>query len=146
MWKRTIGVVGVAVTAAGVAACGTGEDYSRPGEVVPVGQATRTLTKTEALERASELLNDRVVEGDADGAWEYYSKRCQDIIGGVEIYKMMLNVKYAERKPHIADRTVEVDGSSGQVVSMDTDPSAPAWSVKPRTWTYIDDRWQFDNC
>lgn len=146
MWKRTIGVIGTTVAALGLASCGNGVSYDRPGEVTPVGQATREVTKTQALEHASELLNDRILAGDADGAWKHYSKRCRDIIGSIEIYKMMLDVKYSERQPEIVDRTVKVEGSSGQVVSLDADPNAPSWSAKPRTWTYIDDRWQYDNC
>ena len=33
-----------------------------------------------------------------------------------------------------------------QVVSIDDDPNAPASAMNPRTWTFIDGRWQFDSC
>jgi hypothetical protein len=37
------------------------------------------------------------------------------------------------------------NGSSLQVVSIDDDKNAPASALTPRTWTFIDRRWQFDN-
>jgi hypothetical protein len=50
------------------------------------------------------------------------------------------------RKPQYSGVTVRVNGSSGQVVSIDDDPNAPASAMNPRAWTFIDGRWQFDNC
>jgi serine/threonine protein kinase, bacterial len=31
-------------------------------------------------------------------------------------------------------------------MSIDDDPNAPASALTPRTGTFIDGRWQFDNC
>jgi hypothetical protein len=58
----------------------------------------------------------------------------------------MLELFYAGRTPNYTGWTVRVNGSSGQVVTVDADPSAPASAMNPRTWTLIDGRWQFDNC
>jgi hypothetical protein len=68
------------------------------------------------------------------------------LAGSVEAYGALLDAFYAGRTPNYTDWTVRVNGSSGQVVTVDSDPSAPASSMTPRTWTFIDGRWQFDNC
>ncbi len=68
------------------------------------------------------------------------------MFGSVETYELMMEVNYEGRNPDVESVTVRVNGSSAQVVTVDNDPAAPADSMNPRTWTFIDDRWQFDNC
>ena len=79
-------------------------------------------------------------------AWAHDSQRCKDKIGGLESYSNMLDVFFAGRTPQYVSANAKVSSSSAQVVSMDKDPSAPAAAMQPRTWTFIDGRWQFDNC
>ncbi|UPK65304.1 hypothetical protein MYP14_08310 [Rhodococcus pyridinivorans] len=83
---------------------------------------------------------------DAGAAWTTYSQRCKDIFGSPEVFEMMLEANYKDRNPDIREVTVKVNGSSGQVVTVDEDPAATADSMKPRTWTFIDGRWQYDSC
>lgn len=64
----------------------------------------------------------------------------------VERYRALMEVNFEGRTPQVESITAKVNGSSGQVVTVDTDPNAPADSMNPRTWTFIDGRWQFDNC
>jgi serine/threonine protein kinase, bacterial len=66
------------------------------------------------------------------------------IIGDVDSYKLFLEAFFDGRNPQYSDVTVRVNGSSGQVVSIDNDPNARS-AMNPRTWTFIDGRWQFDN-
>ncbi|MCB8909407.1 hypothetical protein KUG88_04565 [Rhodococcus rhodochrous] len=82
----------------------------------------------------------------AEAAWATYSQRCKDIFGSPEVFEMMLEANYQDRNPDIREVTVKVNGSSGQVVTVDEDPAATADSMKPRTWTFIDGRWQYDSC
>ncbi|MGF7124536.1 hypothetical protein [Rhodococcus sp. BE178] len=98
------------------------------------------------LRDAAEALDLAAAAKDADTAWDFYSQRCQAEIGDVESYRRLLDAFYAGREPRPTSWTVRVIGSSGQVVTVDADPNAPAHAMEPRTWTLIDDRWQFDNC
>lgn len=79
-------------------------------------------------------------------AWEYYSQRCKDQIGTLENYSTMLDEFFKGRAPQFESVTANVRGSSAQVASIDKDPNAPASAMLPRTWTFIDGTWQFDNC
>jgi len=85
-------------------------------------------------------------QGRAAEAYKFYSQRCKAIIGDLEAYKAELDAFFAGRNPQYTSATAQVNGSSGHVVSVDEDPSAPASAMNPRTWTFIDGRWQFDNC
>ncbi|MGB3485961.1 MAG: hypothetical protein WBB07_27540 [Mycobacterium sp.] len=79
-------------------------------------------------------------------AWEFYSARCQAAIGDLTQYAAVLDEFFRGRNPNYESATAVVAGSSGKVISVDTDPSAPDSASLPRTWTFIDGRWQFDNC
>ncbi|MFT4043181.1 MAG: hypothetical protein QM673_08470 [Gordonia sp. (in: high G+C Gram-positive bacteria)] len=100
----------------------------------------------EALESAAHQLDLFASEGNAEAAYGFYSQRCKNIIGSIDSYKSFLNVWRYGRNPRYTGVTSRVNGSSAQVVSIDEDPSAPADAMNPRTWTFIDGRWQFDNC
>lgn len=111
----------------------------------PVEPAPQPTPEDELREAAAQV-DHLASSGDAAGAWEFYSQRCKNEIGSLEVYKAMLDMHYEGRTPNYTGWTVKVSGSSGQVVTVDSDPTAPADSMEPRTWTYIDGRWQFDNC
>jgi serine/threonine protein kinase, bacterial len=100
----------------------------------------------EALEAAAHQLDVLASQGKAADAYEFYSQRCKNIIGDLDSYRAELDVFFEGRNPQYSSATAKVNGSSGQVVSIDDDPSAPASAMNPRTWTFIDGRWQFDNC
>lgn len=100
----------------------------------------------EALEDRAHQLDLLASKGDAAAAWQFYSQRCKNIIGNLDSYKAFLTQWREGRNPQYGGVTVKVNGSSAQVVSVDNDPNAPASSMEPRTWTFIDGQWQFDNC
>jgi serine/threonine-protein kinase len=100
----------------------------------------------EALEIKAHELDIVASQGDAAAAYEFYSRRCKDTIGDLDSYKAFLVAWREGRKPQYSGVTVKVNGSSAQVVSIDNDPNAPASTMNPRTWTFIDGSWQFDNC
>lgn len=100
----------------------------------------------EALEAAAHRLDMLAAQGDAAGAYALYSQRCKLIIGNLEDFRSILEIFFKDRNPKYVSATANINGSHGQVVSIDEDPSAPADSMNPRTWTFIDGRWQFDNC
>lgn len=104
-------------------------------------------TPEDEVRVAAEGLSAALEANDATGAWGYYSQRCKALMGdSVEQYRAMMDIQYSDRNPQVESHTVRVNGSSAQVVTVDSDPAAPADSMNPRTWTFIDDRWQFDNC
>jgi len=100
----------------------------------------------EALESAGHRLDVLAATRQDAQAWEYYSARCQAEIGNLTQYSAVLDEFFRGRAPNYVSATAIVNGSSGKVISVDTDPSAPASASLPRTWTFIDGRWQFDNC
>ncbi|WP_200171098.1 hypothetical protein [Tomitella cavernea] len=109
-------------------------------------QDSGASTREEELIRSAEDLDHLAADGEAEAAWAYYSQRCKDLIGGLSSYRALLNHIFKDRTPEYGGVTVRIDGSSAQVVTVDNSPTAPAGSMDPRTWTYIDGRWQFDNC
>lgn len=100
----------------------------------------------DALRRSAEQLDRLASKRDDAGAWDYYSQRCKAKVGSLASYSAVLDLHYSGRTPNYTDWKVTVDGSHGEVVTIDSDPSAPPSSFAPRTWTLIDNRWQFDNC
>ena len=112
----------------------------------PAPPAASTESSEDQLRAAAEALDRSATARDDETAWSFYSQRCKNEIGSIEAYGQVLDAFYAVRTPNYTDWTVRVNGSSGQVVTVDADPSAPASAMNPRTWTFIDGRWQFDNC
>jgi serine/threonine-protein kinase len=108
--------------------------------------ASQIQPSREAVERSAHELDVLASNRQDSKAWEFYSQRCKNIIGSLENYSRELDLFFRGRSPHYESATARVNGSSAQVVSIDNDPSAPASAMQPRTWTFIDGRWQFDNC
>jgi serine/threonine-protein kinase len=100
----------------------------------------------EAVERSAHELDVLAASRQDAKAWAYYSQRCKDKIGSLNNYSNLLDVFFKGRTPKYESATARVNETSAQVVSIDKDPSAPASAMQPRTWTFIDGRWQFDNC
>ena len=101
----------------------------------------------ETLETRAHQLDLLASQGDAAAAYNFYSQRCKNIIGDLDSYKAVLTEWLRGRSPQYSNNvTAKVNGSSAQVVSIDSDPNAPANAMTPRTWTFIDGQWQFDNC
>lgn len=141
-----------------LAGCSTGSNDSPSTPVATQPSSTEISPETPGSEAlaptpedevrvAAEGLSAALEANDATGAWGYYSQRCKALMGdSVEQYRAMMDIQYSDRNPQVESHTVRVNGSSAQVVTVDPDPAAPADSMNPRTWTFIDDRWQFDNC
>jgi serine/threonine-protein kinase len=115
------------------------------GAITPSNTAPAANSK-EALEARAHELDILASQGNAAAAYAFYSRRCRNIIGDLEEYKAFLASWLDGRQPQYTGVTSKVNGSSAQVVSMDNDPSAPVSTMNPRTWTFIDSDWQFDNC
>ncbi len=132
----------------GVSGCSS-TDSATKTETPAAAPATTTTpapNSKEALEERAHQLDLLATKGDAVAAWEFYSQRCKNIIGNLDSYKLFLDQWRKGRNPQYGGVTVKINGSSAQVVSVDNDPNAPASSMQPRTWTFIDGQWQFDNC
>ncbi|WP_138997627.1 hypothetical protein [Rhodococcus zopfii] len=138
---RYVSFVGIGLVLAG---CASGE--AAPTVVRELSVTAAGGSAEDAVREAALALSAALEAGDAESAWAYYSQRCRDMFGSVETYELMMEVNYEGRNPDVESVTVRVNGSSAQVVTVDNDPAAPADSMNPRTWTFIDDRWQFDNC
>lgn len=108
--------------------------------------ATPDPRSKEALEFVGHRLDVLAATRQDAQAWELYSARCQAEIGNLTRYSAVLDEFFRGRTPNYESATAIVNGSSGKVISVDSDPSAPASASLPRTWTFIDGRWQFDNC
>lgn len=142
-----------------VAGCSNGADADPSpagrGAAVSAENSSQTVTaptgpaapsRGDRLIAAATDLNHRAANGDYRKAWQYYSQRCKNIIGGLESYGYQMDYLFKDRDPEWAGVTVRINGSSAQVVSVDKSATAPAGAMDPRTWTFIDGRWQFDNC
>lgn len=148
-----IGAVALAAAAV-LTACSS--DFEEPKAVLVPDGSTSATTNTVAdapasspedqLRETAKDLELGIIGGDAARAWSHYSQRCKNAIGDLDIYRSMMEVFYKDRNPQPTKWIARVNGSSGQVVTVDADPDAPAHSMEPRTWTFIDGRWQFDNC
>jgi serine/threonine protein kinase, bacterial len=129
-----------------VAGCSPTQPADVSASVISSQVAAVAPNSKEALEQAAHQLDVLASQAQAAEAYEFYSQRCKGIIGDLDSYKSFLAVWLEGRNPQYSGVTVKVNDSSGQVVSIDNDPNAPATSMDPRTWTFIDGRWQFDNC
>ncbi len=137
----------LAITAAFLAGCGsTTKTATETAVEKPSATAAPAANSKEALEIRAHQLDVLASQGDANAAYRFYSRRCKNIIGNLDSYKAFLTEWLKGRNPQYLDVTVKVNGSSGQVVSIDNDPNYPPSSMDPRTWTFIDGEWQFDNC
>lgn len=143
------------ITAAAVALAGCSPmentDIATTSTSAPESAGAATTVKPdprseEALELAAHRLDVLAATRQDAQAWEYYSARCQAEIGNLTQYSAVLDEFFRGRAPNYESATAVVNGSSGKVISVDSDPSAPASASLPRTWTFIDGRWQFDNC
>ncbi|TQC41781.1 hypothetical protein EEB14_52695 [Rhodococcus sp. WS4] len=143
---KTLSVVGAAVAVLSVSACSSSAGDSPPVTAPVSATPAVAADQKTALRDSAEQLDKLAASGDAEAAYEFYSQRCKGKIGTIDTYKILLDLHYKDRDPQPTDWTVKVNGSSGQVVTVDADPNAPADAMNPRTWTYIDGRWQFDNC
>jgi hypothetical protein len=132
-------VVGLFVVPLAVVGCSSGANSES------AGSQPRPQSK-EAVERSAHELDAIAASRQDAKAWAYYSQRCKDKIGSLENYSNLLDVFFEGRAPRYESATAQVNGSSAQVVPIDKDPKAPASAVQPRRWTFIDGRWQFDNC
>lgn len=123
------------------------DDLPAPEVAKPVATTEQTNSREGDLKAAAVGLNNAISANDAPAAWGYYSQRCQAQLGdSLETFQALMDSHYADRSPKVESVTVRVNGSSAQVVTVDNDPAAPANSMEPKTWTFIDGRWQFDNC
>jgi len=143
MW-RDAGVVGM-VLMPSVVGCSSISSSDMATAVSKVVTTSAPHSK-EALEARAHRMDTLASQGDAAAAFQFYSQRCKDIIGGLDAYRTALTEWLTSHTPRYAGVTVRVSGSSAQVVSVDSDPNAPASSMAPRTWTFIDGAWHFDNC
>ncbi|MGW4336661.1 hypothetical protein ACWEK5_28200 [Rhodococcus koreensis] len=143
---KTLSMVGAAVAVAVLTVSACSNNVSESSQVNVVASATVAADQETALRYSAEQLDKLAAAGNAEAAYEFYSQRCKGKIGTIDTYKILLDLHYKDRDPQPTNWTVKVNGSSGQVVTVDADPNAPADAMNPRTWTYIDGRWQFDNC
>ncbi|OPX05952.1 hypothetical protein [Mycobacterium sp. AT1] len=143
----------IAAVAVAVAGCSGSESADVATTATPASERADVATSAspdprskEALESVGHALDVLAAERQDARAWEHYSARCQAMIGDLAQFSAVLDQFFRGRTPNYESATAVVNGSSGKVVSVDTDPSAPASASLPRTWTFIDGRWQFDNC
>ena len=124
----------------------TGQGRAPTGAASSVVGASALANSKQTLEERAHELDVLASQGNAAAAYEFYSQRCKNNFGNLDNYKAFLNLWLKDRNPQYSGVTVKLNGSSAQVVSIDNDPNTPASSMNPRTWTFIDGTWQFDNC
>jgi len=138
-------ILGLAVIPLALAACSS-EQGSTTETTSVVRVASSDAKSEETLKQRAHELDVLAAQRQDSKAWEMYSQRCQAQIGDLHTYSIILDEFFRGRNPNYTGVTVKVNGSSAQVVSTDTDPAAPASGMMPRTWTFIDGQWVFDNC
>lgn len=146
--KTLFASLGLLIVVCSASGCSSsGSEGGSQSSAAPTATSTAPAPNSkEALEARAHQLDVLASQGDAAAAYEFYSQRCKNIIGNLDAYKAFLTEWLKGRNPQYGGVTVKVNGSSAQVVSVDNDPNAPASSMQPRTWTFIDGQWQFDNC
>lgn len=136
---------------------GCSSDGQSPDSAAP-SSATKVLTSTESaapIENTEAGPNESTLRTRLDAFYElgrqkaygvmylYLSPRCQATITEDE-YVAALEVDLADRdlsgEPEFL---VSVDGQVGTVVTKSADNKS---EMQPKTWTYADGEWQFDNC
>ena len=143
--RKVVAIVIACVVAGSIVGCSQ-SGSGRESTAARTTSAAPAPNSKEALEARAHQLDVLASHGDAKAAYAFYSQRCKNIIGSFESYSAFLTEWLKGRNPQYSGVTAKVNGSSGQVVSIDNDPNSPASSMDPRTWTFIDGEWQFDNC
>ncbi|MEV0947277.1 hypothetical protein [Rhodococcus sp. NPDC049939] len=159
--------IAVAIAATAVlSACSTSQETSYEGSETATTTSTFTEQAAPAISPAEEL-RERVAEGDLreaarqldlsvvamdrDTMWDFYTQRCKAEVGGREEWDLVVDFVFAavdgiNEEPQPIDWIASVDGTSGQVITVDANSNGPYYSLEPRPWTFIDGKWQYDNC
>lgn len=119
---RTWSALPVIVRAIAAGGCSSPEPSAGSSVATPTPTPTIATNFKEALESAAHDLDVLASQGKAAEAYEFYSQRCKNLIGDLDSYKTFLSSWLEGRNPQYSGVTVKVNGSSGQVVSVDNGP------------------------
>lgn len=95
-----------------------------PAAQVSTSKAISDPKSEEALKRRANDFNTLTVAKNWDGAWAFYSQRCQAKVESADSLKSLAEIAMKGRNQQLDPNgvTVRVTGSSAQVVTVDNDP------------------------
>ncbi|MFI5537702.1 MULTISPECIES: hypothetical protein [unclassified Nocardia] len=132
---RVLGAVSLPVVV--LAGCGgTDADAGKPGEPTEAALRTEATKMTEAL-----------ASHDYAAAYRFRSARCRLTLNEDDYVASMAQLydgRDLKSKP--SEITVTTSGSTGTVTVKNFDARAAQDDSKPKTWTFVDGQWRFDNC
>lgn len=115
---------------------GTDADAGKPGEPTAAALHAEATKMTEAL-----------ASRDYAAAYRFRSARCRLTLNEDDYVASMAQLydgRDLKSKP--AEITVTTSGSTGTVTVKHFDARAAEDDTKPKTWTFVDGQWRFDNC
>ncbi|BDT96873.1 MULTISPECIES: hypothetical protein [Nocardia] len=136
--SRALSVLGaVSMPVLVLAGCGgTDADAGKPGEPTAAALRAEATKMTEAL-----------ASHDYAAAYRFRSARCRLTLNEDDYAASMAQLydgRDLKSKP--AEITVTTSGSTGTVTVKNFDARAAEDDTKPKTWTFVDGQWRFDNC
>jgi hypothetical protein len=111
-------------------------------EAGKAGEPTEAALRAEATK-----MTDALAGHDYAAAYRFRSARCKLTLNEDDYVASMAQL-YDGRdlKSEPARITVTTSGSTGTVTVEHSDAGAGQDDTKPKTWTFIDGQWRFDNC
>ncbi|GAA5055979.1 hypothetical protein [Nocardia callitridis] len=101
----------------------------------------------EALKTDATAYANALADHDYPAAYQTRSARCRLTLNQDD-FAASMGQKYDGRDLHTkpAEITVTTSGETGQVTTKNFDAKASEDNPKPVKWSFIDGKWQFDNC
>lgn len=137
--------IGIVVCTSGCTDSSDAESEGNGASVTVSAEATTEVDgpSEEALLETLDAFYQTTRDGDYEGTYGFYSARCQSQMSEEE-FVQLLKGQYGDRdlsgQPEFL---TDVEGSVATVVTKSADGEG---SMEPRTWTYADGSWRFDNC
>lgn len=88
-------------------------------------------------------LADTSRTADFAKTFTFYSPRCQAMISEEDFVELLTRESVGRDYSGDPTHTIDINGPVAQVITEGADGKSAAL---PKTWTYADGRWQFDNC
>ncbi|MGQ4597601.1 hypothetical protein [Nocardia sp. R6R-6] len=100
-----------------------------------------------ALRQEATAMNAALAGHDYAAAYQFRSARCRLTLNQDD-YMMSMAQLYDGRdlKTKPSEISVTTSGTTGSVTVKNFDARAAQDDAKPKTWTFIDGQWRFDNC
>ncbi|MFD7011691.1 hypothetical protein [Rhodococcus jostii] len=145
MSQRTTMALLLAVAA--MAGCSNSSDSEPPPEALtssatPIPGPTGGSTDTSLQDRLGAFYHTTQI-GDYQATYDFYSPRCQAEMTEQQFVELLEQDLVGRDLSGPPQFLTSVQGSVATVVIKSADGGG---SMEPKTWTYTDGEWRFDNC